>query len=74
MEEIKNKCIELSQLIMSEIDNLTKDEQDKIYNVNKRIQLTEKDGKIYLLSSIYEFLNDKLIYLNRISNESKEPN
>lgn len=59
---------------MSEIDNLTKDEQDKIYNVNKRIQLTEKDGKIYLLSSIYEFLNDKLIYLNRISNESKEPN
>ena len=74
MEEIKNKWIELSQLIMSEIDNLTKDEQDKIYNVNKRIQLTEKDGKIYLLSSIYEFLNDKLIYLNRISNESKEPN
>ena len=74
MEEIKNKCIELSQLIMSEIDNLTKDEQDKIYNVNKRIQLTEKDWKIYLLSSIYEFLNDKLIYLNRISNESKEPN
>ena len=74
MEEIKNKCIELSQLIMSEIDNLTKDEQDKIYNVNKRIQLTEKDGKIYLLSSIYEFLNDKLIYLNRISNESKGPN
>lgn len=74
MEEIKNKCIELSQLIMSEIDNLTKDEQDKIYNVNKRIQLTEKDGKIYLLSSIYEFLNDKLIYLNRISYESKEPN
>ena len=74
MEEIKNKCVELSQLIMSEIDNLTEDEQDKIYNVNKRIQLTEKDGKIYLLSSIYEFLNDKLIYLNRISNESKEPN
>ena len=74
MEEIKNKCVELSQLIMSEIDNLTEDEQDKIYNVNKRIQLTEKDGKIYLLSAIYEFLNDKLIYLNRISYESKEPN
>lgn len=74
MEEIRNKCVELSQLIMSEIDNLTEDEQDKIYNVNKRIQLTEKDGKIYLLSSIYEFLNDKLIYLNRISYESKEPN
>lgn len=64
LKELRDKCIELSEIVFDEIDKLTDEEQDKIYNKDKRDNLSQSDGKIYILGILYETLNESLICIN----------
>lgn len=66
LTDLKNKCVELGELVLNEIDSLPEDEKDKIYEETKCSQLSEADGKVCVLGQLYTSLNETLELLNKI--------
>lgn len=66
LTDLRNKCVELNELVLNEIDCLPEDEKDKIYEETKCSQLSESDGKVCVLGQLYTSLNENLELLNRI--------
>ena len=66
LTDLKNKCVELGELVLNEIDSLPEDEKDKIYEETKCSQLSEADGKVCVLGQLYTSLNENLELLNKI--------
>lgn len=69
MEELRNKCVELSEIVFAEIDKLPEELQDQIYEENKHSQLSEKDGTVYFLGLLYESLIKSVTYFNNLNKE-----
>lgn len=65
MEELRRKCIELSEIVLTEIDKLPEDQQEQIYEDGKYSKLTEKDGYVYFLGLLYRSLVNSMIYFNK---------
>ena len=54
----------VKQACFLEINKLSEEEQDKIFDDNKRERLSMSDGKIYILEKLFHALTESMICLN----------